>query len=203
MASACRHLRQIAVTDTHQNVCAECVQLGDPWVHLRLCMVCGHVGCCDELKNRHATRHYQHTAHPLIRSIEPRRALGLVLRRPDRRRRTGDVILRHCAGVASRARRCRLMVPDCARPDSDQQVEQRERPVPFGGAGMTNSSWRRRSLLSMSSAAALPGEAQGSDTHRRTAPRAGRPAGAAWTPCRNGAGMSSNPNGPCSPKQVA
>nr|WP_201964634.1 UBP-type zinc finger domain-containing protein [Ramlibacter ginsenosidimutans] len=62
---------QIAVTGTRTNVCEECVQLGDPWVHLRLCLVCGHVGCCDASKNRHATRHYRQTAHPLIRSIEP------------------------------------------------------------------------------------------------------------------------------------
>jgi uncharacterized UBP type Zn finger protein len=64
-------LGQIAVTSTPKNACDECVQLGDSWVHLRLCLVCGHVGCCDASKNRHATRHYQHTSHPLIRSIEP------------------------------------------------------------------------------------------------------------------------------------
>ena len=71
MASPCNHLDQITVASTHKHVCEECVRLGDPWVHLRLCLVCGHVGCCDASKNRHATRHYQHTAHPLIRSIEP------------------------------------------------------------------------------------------------------------------------------------
>ncbi len=70
-ASPCSHLGRIAVTGTRKDVCEECVQLGDPWVHLRLCLVCGHVGCCDASKNRHATRHYQHTSHPLIRSIEP------------------------------------------------------------------------------------------------------------------------------------
>lgn len=70
-ANPCSHLGQIAVTSTSTNVCEECVQLGDPWVHLRLCLVCGHVGCCDASKNRHATRHYQQTSHPLIRSIEP------------------------------------------------------------------------------------------------------------------------------------
>jgi uncharacterized UBP type Zn finger protein len=71
VARTCSHLGQIAVTSTEQNVCAECVQLGDSWVHLRLCLVCGHVGCCDSSRNRHATRHYQHTAHPLVRSMEP------------------------------------------------------------------------------------------------------------------------------------
>jgi uncharacterized UBP type Zn finger protein len=71
VASVCSHLGQIAVTGTDTNVCEECVQLGDPWVHLRLCLVCGHVACCDSSKNRHATRHFQHTGHPLIRSLEP------------------------------------------------------------------------------------------------------------------------------------
>lgn len=71
MPISCTHLDQIIVASTHKNVCEECVRLGDSWVHLRLCLVCGHVGCCDASKNRHATRHYQHTAHPLIRSIEP------------------------------------------------------------------------------------------------------------------------------------
>lgn len=59
------------MTGTQKSVCEECVQIGDPWVHLRLCLVCGHVGCCDSSKNRHAARHYRHTTHPLIRSIEP------------------------------------------------------------------------------------------------------------------------------------
>jgi uncharacterized UBP type Zn finger protein len=68
--NTCSHLGLIAVAGTHKNVCEECVQLGDSWVHLRLCLVCGHVGCCDASKNRHATRHYQQTAHPLIRSLE-------------------------------------------------------------------------------------------------------------------------------------
>jgi len=71
MATVCRHLDQIAVTTTDTRVCEDCVKLGDDWVHLRLCMGCGHVGCCDSSKNRHATRHFQHTGHPLMRSIEP------------------------------------------------------------------------------------------------------------------------------------
>lgn len=50
--------------------CKECLELGDPWVHLRLCMICGHVGCCDSSKNRHATKHFQSSEHPIIRSFE-------------------------------------------------------------------------------------------------------------------------------------
>ncbi|SHI62033.1 ubiquitin-hydrolase Zn-finger-containing protein [Hymenobacter daecheongensis DSM 21074] len=53
------------------HVCPECVALGDKWVHLRLCQTCGHVGCCDSSKNKHATRHFQATAHPVITSAEP------------------------------------------------------------------------------------------------------------------------------------
>ena len=51
--------------------CRECLDLGDDWVHLRLCMTCGHVGCCDDSPNRHATRHFHATRHPVIKSYEP------------------------------------------------------------------------------------------------------------------------------------
>ena len=54
-----------------QKGCQECLKTGDTWVHLRLCLTCGHVGCCDSSKNKHATRHFHATKHPLIRSIEP------------------------------------------------------------------------------------------------------------------------------------
>ncbi|HET7176757.1 MAG TPA: UBP-type zinc finger domain-containing protein [Gammaproteobacteria bacterium] len=53
-----------------KRVCPECVALGDTWVHLRICMICGHVGCCDNSKNKHATAHFKKTAHPIIKSIE-------------------------------------------------------------------------------------------------------------------------------------
>jgi uncharacterized UBP type Zn finger protein len=51
--------------------CEECLKSGDSWVHLRLCLTCGHVGCCDSSPNRHATRHFHDTQHPVIRSYEP------------------------------------------------------------------------------------------------------------------------------------
>ena len=51
--------------------CEECLKTGDPWVHLRMCLTCGHVGCCDSSINKHATRHYHATTHPIMRSIEP------------------------------------------------------------------------------------------------------------------------------------
>lgn len=71
MANQCSHSKEIQVTTTDTHVCPECVEKGDRWVHLRLCLTCGHVGCCDSSKNKHATRHFRSSHHPLIRSIEP------------------------------------------------------------------------------------------------------------------------------------
>jgi uncharacterized UBP type Zn finger protein len=51
--------------------CEECLAMGDTWVHLRLCVHCGHVGCCDDSRNKHATRHHESTGHAVIRSFEP------------------------------------------------------------------------------------------------------------------------------------
>jgi len=71
MATACTHLDTVKVTEPESHVCAECVRLGDTWVHLRLCLECGNVGCCDASKNTHATKHFHRSKQPLIRSIEP------------------------------------------------------------------------------------------------------------------------------------
>ena len=70
-SSDCTHTGQIKIENTRIHECKECIQMGDTWVHLRLCMICGHVGCCDSSKNKHATKHFHSTSHPLIRSIEP------------------------------------------------------------------------------------------------------------------------------------
>ena len=51
--------------------CEDCLKIGDEWVHLRICLVCGCVSCCDSSKNQHATKHYHKTGHPLIKSLEP------------------------------------------------------------------------------------------------------------------------------------
>jgi uncharacterized UBP type Zn finger protein len=67
----CTHLDSIRVTTPKTRVCEDCVKTGDRWVHLRLCLECGHVGCCDSSKNKHATQHFHRTNHPLMRSIEP------------------------------------------------------------------------------------------------------------------------------------
>ena len=71
MALTCTHLDQIKITTTDKNGCEECLKMGDTWVHLRLCLECGHVGCCDSSKNKHATKHFHKSKHPLVRSIEP------------------------------------------------------------------------------------------------------------------------------------
>ena len=71
MAQQCSHTDQIQMTTPTTQVCAECVALGDRWVHLRMCLICGHVGCCDDSKNKHATKHFHTSEHPLIRSIQP------------------------------------------------------------------------------------------------------------------------------------
>jgi uncharacterized UBP type Zn finger protein len=70
MAAQCTHLDQIRFAHTDKHVCEDCIKTGDTWVHLRMCLECGHVGCCDSSKNKHATKHFHHTRHPLMRSIE-------------------------------------------------------------------------------------------------------------------------------------
>jgi uncharacterized UBP type Zn finger protein len=70
-AVPCAHLDQIKYTATDKDYCEDCVAVGSEWVHLRLCLSCGHVGCCDSSPNRHATKHWHSASHPLIRSIEP------------------------------------------------------------------------------------------------------------------------------------
>jgi uncharacterized UBP type Zn finger protein len=72
MTTACTHLDQVRdVEPRTPNGCEECLATGDRWVHLRLCLTCGHVGCCDSSPNRHATKHFHRTTHPIIRSFEP------------------------------------------------------------------------------------------------------------------------------------
>lgn len=67
----CSHLDQLKTTSPNTpEGCEECLATGDSWVHLRLCVTCGHVGCCDSSKNHHATRHYKGTGHPLIASYQ-------------------------------------------------------------------------------------------------------------------------------------
>ena len=72
MAQQCKHLSQVHdVAPKTPDGCEECLQSGDEWVHLRLCLECGHVGCCDDSPNRHATKHFHKTKHPIMKSFEP------------------------------------------------------------------------------------------------------------------------------------
>ena len=71
MPQECTHLNQIKVTETATHVCEDCIKTGDTWVHLRMCLICGHVACCASSKNKHATKHFHKTKHPLMRSVEP------------------------------------------------------------------------------------------------------------------------------------
>jgi uncharacterized UBP type Zn finger protein len=72
-AKACTHLKQVNqnIKPKTPNGCEECMKIGSDWVHLRLCLTCGHVGCCDSSPNKHATKHFRATRHPIIRSFEP------------------------------------------------------------------------------------------------------------------------------------
>ncbi|GAA1864691.1 cation:proton antiporter domain-containing protein [Asanoa iriomotensis] len=71
MSTACTHLDRVQVTETDADECPRCVENGDEWVHLRMCLTCGAVACCDDSVNKHATAHYEQFGHPLIRTIEP------------------------------------------------------------------------------------------------------------------------------------
>lgn len=75
-ARACRHLGELRRVRPSAPGCEECLAAGVRWVHLRICMTCGHVGCCDSSPNRHATRHHAETGHPIVRSLEPGDAWG-------------------------------------------------------------------------------------------------------------------------------
>jgi uncharacterized UBP type Zn finger protein len=72
-AGSCTHLDQVEYVAPEGDVagCPQCMAAGDSWVHLRMCQSCGQVGCCDNSPNRHATRHYEQSGHPIIRSVEP------------------------------------------------------------------------------------------------------------------------------------
>ena len=72
----CGHLDQMAETAPSVGGCEECLPIGGTWVHLRTCMTCGGVRCCDNSPNRHATAHYRAVAHPIIRSAEPGEVWG-------------------------------------------------------------------------------------------------------------------------------
>ena len=72
MTTQCTHPDQVRdVSPRTPQGCEECLEMHSRWVHLRLCLTCGHVGCCDSSPNKHATKHFQQAGHPVVRSLEP------------------------------------------------------------------------------------------------------------------------------------
>ncbi len=71
MRKTCPHIDEIQQVEPKAKGCEECLKMHDEWVHLRLCLTCGHVGCCDSSKNKHATKHFHATKHPVVSSLEP------------------------------------------------------------------------------------------------------------------------------------
>ena len=71
MKIPCAHLDEIQEVVPSALGCEECLKIGSEWVHLRLCRLCGHVGCCDDSPHRHARKHFHATKHPMVRSVEP------------------------------------------------------------------------------------------------------------------------------------
>jgi uncharacterized UBP type Zn finger protein len=71
--ATCTHLDTIQITQLPDEVagCEDCLAMGSPWLHLRICLACGHVGCCDDSPNKHASAHYLASDHALIRSLQP------------------------------------------------------------------------------------------------------------------------------------
>lgn len=68
-AFACEHLGQVVSVAPRSDGCEECLRTGDTWIHLRICLACGHVGCCDASANQHATRHFRTSGHPIVQSL--------------------------------------------------------------------------------------------------------------------------------------
>jgi uncharacterized UBP type Zn finger protein len=72
MTDTCEHLKKMKDQNPapQSEGCAQCIAQGDTWVHLRRCLSCGNVGCCDSSKNKHASQHYRQTSHPVIQSFQ-------------------------------------------------------------------------------------------------------------------------------------
>jgi uncharacterized UBP type Zn finger protein len=73
LSNPCAHVTTDMPRAAHRPTagCKECLEMGSRWVHLRICLTCSHVGCCDDSPNRHATKHARTIGHPIIRSLEP------------------------------------------------------------------------------------------------------------------------------------
>jgi len=70
--AVCTHLDQVRdVSPDSDEGCSDCLRIGSTWVHLRMCLSCGHIGCCDSSPNRHASAHFRASEHPVMQSFEP------------------------------------------------------------------------------------------------------------------------------------
>jgi ubiquitin-hydrolase Zn-finger-containing protein len=71
--ATCEHLDQVEILEPQGEIagCEECLKIGSTWVHLRMCQICGKIGCCDSSPNRHASLHAREDDHPVLRSVEP------------------------------------------------------------------------------------------------------------------------------------
>jgi len=78
---SCSHLEQVNLgVEAKTKGCEECEKIGDTWVHLRLCLSCGHVGCCDSSKNKHGTKHFKQTGHPVMVALHNRHGNNVLLK---------------------------------------------------------------------------------------------------------------------------
>lgn len=73
LGAPCEHTEQVKIRHVHRPArgCEDCLKIGGEWVHLRECLTCGHVACCDSSPNRHATKHFHASRHPIVTSVEP------------------------------------------------------------------------------------------------------------------------------------
>ena len=76
MPETCSHLDAIRKVQPSAKGCEECLKIGSPWVHLRICRTCGHVGCCDSSPHKHATKHFHRTKHRIIEGYDPPEGWG-------------------------------------------------------------------------------------------------------------------------------
>ena len=76
MADPCSHRDTIRAVTPSALGCEDCLKMGDEWFHLRVCRACGHVGCCDQSKNKHATKHFHRSKHPIIEGYDPPEGWG-------------------------------------------------------------------------------------------------------------------------------
>ena len=117
MSRACGHLDQVADVTPSSDGCEDCLRIGGRWVHLRMCMTCGHVGCCDNSPNRHATAHFRSPAAPAHPVLRTGRGLVVLLRRRPRLRRRRRTVVRPpmSAGPANALRDADTRAPQIAR----------------------------------------------------------------------------------------